>query len=266
MATIDGLKGEIDKINSKVSQAVRIRNKLLMSILEFCQTLEQNPVDEAARRGLITNISREEHFLDIIKKGSKETVSILKRSLSEIKKVKEKSEAKDLLIEIILNLIDAMRFTSKKIHLIEQRVWLGRKLETRRYVLFGGKIYSKRRLMWFINSLEEEKDLDAELSLRLEGKLEKLLPNFHRLKRELKMAIPVGLIGGAIAGGTVWGYTVERSGSFAPDDMAKLLIAAASICFGAICFMQEISNQEKKIASEEKEIIKVRKEEMKKRR
>ena len=266
MAEIDELKIEIDKINSKVAQAFRIRGKILNRILESCQTLEQNPIDDTAKRILVTSLSREAHFLDIIKKGGKETVSILKRSLSEIKKIKGESDAKKELIEIILTLIDVMSFTSRKVRLIELRVWLGSKLENKEHILFGGKIYSKRRLRCFINSLEEETNLDAELSLRLQGELEKLLPNFQRLKRELKTAMPVGLIGGVVAGGAVLGVTKEISGSFAPDDMAKLLIAAASICFGAICFMQEISNQEKKIALEEKEMIRARKEEMKKRR
>jgi len=248
------LRQEVDKINAKVQQALSIRQRLIERISGSCKILIEQPMNEKAQRSLTLNLGHEKRFLDIIRIGSKNGLVILKETRRVLKQLEIEHQTKEDIREVILNLIDIMRFTRKKIGLIEARAALGKTLGLKRFFIFG-QVYPRRRLEKFVENLEKEIDLDAELALRLEGKLLKLLPHFQRLKRDLRLAIPAGILGGAVAGTPVYGYTVYSSGSWSPDETAKLLITAASICFGVICLIQGICTQERRIAQEEKEVI-----------
>ena len=116
------LEKDIVFIQKKISQAVRIRGKILERISRACTALQTDPSNEAARRSLIINLERERKFLDIVREGSKGGVEILNATLSELKKIEAEPNVKSQMAQLIQFLIDAMEYTKGKIKVIEKRM------------------------------------------------------------------------------------------------------------------------------------------------
>ena len=160
------LAEQLQQVRDKTDQALRIRKKLIGRISQACTILEKEPYNRRAQQVLINNLDREKRFLDIMRRGHKKGISILKKIRRKIGRIKNPRyiPIKDETIDMISNLIDSMRFVHKKVKVIEIRVKKGEILAKR----LAEKRTSTKQLRKFIDTLEEERELDQELAARLE--------------------------------------------------------------------------------------------------
>lgn len=188
------LKEDITQVEYKIYQAARIRGKILDRINQACEALTRNPSDKAARKTLVINLERERRFLDIIRNGIKNGISILEVTLKVLRDGKKRQEEQikngrdpqlqkkyfEVITEMqtIQFLIDAMQFAKWKIKTIEKRIKKGEKLEERDY--------AGQHLKEFLQTLEDEKKIDMELALVLEGKSKQVRSKLNILKYMVK--------------------------------------------------------------------------------
>ena len=123
------LQKDITQVEYKIYQATRISGKILDRINQACEALTKNPSDKAARKTLVISLERERKFLDIIRNGIKNGISILEITLKELKKAGMDPTAKAEMLQTVQFLIDTMQFAKGKIKVIEKRIKNGEKLE-----------------------------------------------------------------------------------------------------------------------------------------
>ena len=179
IAEYEAIRAEYEPLIRKLEQARKIKKDLANVNREVCKRLLRYHGDEVARKSLVINLGHEEHFVEMIRSGSDKAVSILKKTLGKLDSIESDSPLKHTTREIILNLIDAMRFAHTKLKVIRKKIRQGRKLEK--------KGYPAQHLREFMQTLEEEEELDAELVQRLKGEMERIKPGILMLAREFKI-------------------------------------------------------------------------------
>lgn len=182
---------DINKTNKKVNQALSIRKRILERIINACETLKVNPNDKKARDFLVNNLDREKKFLEIIRRGSKEGVKSLELTLKYLKDTEAQEGVKAATEAIILNLIDSMQFSQRKIKVIEKRIKLGERLEYRDY--------DNMHINKFLETLQEEEELDKEIAARLKGELNRIVPPFKALVEKLMVGGSAGVLAGMLS-------------------------------------------------------------------
>jgi len=189
MSEINKLKSineQVNEIQFNLNRVLRFREEIFSKISQASELLKQNPNNKKARRSLVSCLNREAKFLDIIRRGSNEGISVLKDTSKELKGAEVKPADKEMLSNVILNLIDAMRFAKRKIKVIEKRVLQGERLEAKDY---ANKYFNK-----FLETLKEEEELDEEIAQRLRGVLNRIVPPL----RALALNSGLGALGGVL--------------------------------------------------------------------
>ena len=159
----------------------------------------------------------------------KNEISILEATLKELRDEKKRQEKQikngrdpklqkkyfEVVTEMqtIQFLIDAMQFAKGKIKIIEKRIKKGEILEERDY--------AGQHLAEFLQTLDDEKKIDNELALVLEGKSKQVRSKLNILKYMIKdkYIVAAGL-GTAAFGGGLLAY-----GSSSPSDSIPALAA-----------------------------------------
>ena len=122
---LETLSKELQVIKRKTDVAVKWRRRILERISEVIEILRQNPGDKDTRKRLVKALDRERQFLDMVRNGTKNTISILEVTLKELKKAQIDSQIKNQLLQTVQYLIDAMQFAKGKIKVIEKRIKKG---------------------------------------------------------------------------------------------------------------------------------------------
>ncbi len=200
-AELTALGESVYKVNVKILQALRIRSKILQRIRDSCEILKADPLDRNARDSLVTNLERERKFLGIIRRGSKEGIKALEKALKSLKRTQAPEDVKATTEALILNLIDSMRFSERKIKAIEKRVKQGERLEY--------KDYTNKHITKFLDTLKEEEELDTEITARLKGELNRIVPPFKALAEKLGISAVAGGMAGMGFG--VMGSWIENA-------------------------------------------------------
>ena len=202
MSEIDKLKSinqQVIKIQAKLYQALGLRQKIFKKIAQASELLKQNPNNAKARSSLVICLGREAKFLDIVRRGSKEGISILKDTSKQLKGVEGEPSDKEILSNVILNLIDAMRFAKRKTKVIEKRALQGEKLESRDY--------ANKYIDRFLDTLKEEEELDEEIAQRLSGVLKRIVPPLRALALKSGLGTigsALGAFGGVVPASLMW--------------------------------------------------------------
>ena len=193
------LQKDITQVEFKIYQATRIRGKILDRINQACEALTKNPSDKAARKTLVISLERERKFLDIIRNGIKNGISILEITLKELKKAGMDPTAKAEMLQTVQFLIDTMQFAKGKIKVIEKRIKNGEKLEE--------KDYAGQHLNEFLQTLKDEEKIDMELALVLEGKSKQVRSKLNILGYMVKDPYirVAGLASAAVTTGAAFG-------------------------------------------------------------
>ncbi|MBR9675579.1 hypothetical protein GOV05_01070 [Candidatus Woesearchaeota archaeon] len=129
---------EVKQIDKKIIQATRIRAKLLSNLGSLLEQYKNNPGNEDLKAQILKTLGREEHFLEIIRKGSSEASWYLKKYGKHVRKTEyqagfkmdenEFNHIKHELLVTLDNLEDVMRFTKRKIGIVEDRIKKGEEI------------------------------------------------------------------------------------------------------------------------------------------
>ena len=254
---LKALAKEIQVIQKKTAIAIEWRRRITKRVSEVLTILKQNPADEKVRQGLVDCLKRERQFVDMVRKGTKSTISILEITLKELRDEKKQQEKKlkkgkdeklqkeyvEVITELqtIQFLIDAMQFAKEKIKVIEKRIKKGERLEE--------SDYAGKHLNEFLQTLEDEKKIDMELALVLVGKLKKVRGNFNILKYMIKdpgIYIP-GLASAAALTGIYYGGTSQINSYYsalgAPPLPDSIPTIAATIIGASVFIMLMLASQ-----------------------
>jgi len=208
---LETLRADIKKILNRVKEFQAFREKMLERIYTSCGELKNGPTDRKARNNLLISLRGERRFLKLIREGAKEVISILKVTLREIRGSKLEQKIKAELLQIIQYIIDAMQFAKGKIKVIEKRIRKGERLES--------KDYAGEHIDVFLETLEEEKEIDKELGLILEGKSKKIIGRLDILKyMSRKDILATGLGFAAFEAGVAYGGSMHFTGSGVPSE------------------------------------------------
>jgi len=213
---------DIRQINNKTNQAIRIRGKILQRINQACQVLKQNPSDERSRRSLVINLERERGFLDIVRKGIKNGIKVLKATLRISKRYLD-GDVKNEMLQMLQLLLDTMEFAKGKVKAIEKRIKKGEKLEK--------KDYAGQHLNEFMETLREEEAIDREIDLRLRGESNFMETRIEKLQKKLGIrftgqSVSFGTLSGGVVGG-VGGIVVATGGTVSIPVLIVAIIGVA---------------------------------------
>ena len=218
----------------KVQQALRIRSKIIermdLIISELKSNLQKEKfpdfpgmglvsVNKRLNQSLVMALEKEEKFIEIVKRGSKLALATLKKTLKLIEKSDLPSEEKIRIEEIILNLIESMRFIKINMRHIGDRVKYGKKMAEKNYGEENGNIFYSRVLVQsFVDTFDEERQLDERLAKKLRGELRKVYTPLNRFLQICKQ----GLYGEIAAAAAVvamntYLYSQERIASILLD-------------------------------------------------
>ncbi len=231
---------QLQEIKRKTEVAMEWRRRILIRISQAVSALKQDPSNKESREGIVTALEREEQFLEMVRKGTKEGIKILNRTRNVLKKAKMNELEKAQMLQLLQFLIDAMKFAKSKIKTLEKRIEKGEMLER---VDYAGKY-----LDGFLQTLDEESSIDEELALILEGKSEKVRSKLNILKYMLRKDILAKGAGTAVIDtGVALGGSMYYTGSAVPPEdaipliVATIIGAAAAIMlnFSASTFMAE---------------------------
>lgn len=226
---------QLQEIKRKTEVAMWLRRRILIRVSQAVSSLKQNPGSKEAREGIVKALEREEQFLDMVRKGTKESIKILSLTKNKLKKAKMNELEKAQMLQLLQFLIDAMEFAKSKIKTLEKRIEKGEMLER---VDYAGKYLDE-----FLQTLDEESSIDKELALILEGKSEKVRSKFNILKYMLRKDILAkGAGAAAIETGVALGGSIYFTGSAVPpQDTIPLIVA--TIIGAAAAIMLNFSAQ-----------------------
>lgn len=173
---------ELIEIANKTQQAIRIRAKLIDRLSKVCELISDRlknkkpgseliNIDRSMVNFLGATLDREEEFIDVVRKGSKRALKLLKRMPGLIEETNIEPNQKKLIIEVVLNFQESMRFAKNILKDLEYRIKLGRRMLNNR---FGTESYRIEDARDFIDSFGREKELDERLSKKLKGELNKV--------------------------------------------------------------------------------------------
>lgn len=218
------LKVDIEKIQNRVKDFQAFREKLLERIRTSCGELKNNPTNKKARRTLIISLHGERRFLKLVREGAKEVISILEATLRELRKAKINPKIKAEMLQTIQFLIDTMQFAKGKVKVIERRIKKGEKLEE--------KDYAGEHLTEFLQTLNEEEEIDRELGLVLQGKSKKVRSEWRTIAKYMVKDEWIRAAGsGTAAAGSAAGYfgSLSITGSGRPPEDTILVIVGTII-------------------------------------
>lgn len=250
---LKALAEEIVAIKGRVAIALNRRKEIFSRILSSCEKLKADPLNKAERRRLSWYLNVEVRFLDEVRKGIKDSISILEITLKELgneQKMQEKrikggrnAELQKEYFEAITAmqtiqfLVDTMQFAKEKIKVIEKRIEKGEKLEE--------SDYTGRHFKEFLQTLDDEARIDNELALILEGKSKKVRSNLNILRYMLKdkYVVAAGLTTAAAVGGAGYlgqSYYAGMGVSPLPDSIPSF---AALIIGSSLAMMLALAGQ-----------------------
>lgn len=236
------LKGEIEHITRRIGVAKEWRTRITKRIPEIIEVLRRYPNNRTARERLVNRLERERQFVDMVRNGTKDGISILRATLKKLKKVETSkkyhvgmfrrakispeteqellrlTQEKNMILQDLQFVIDAMRFAQGKIKVIENRIKLGEALES--------KGYAGEHLDEFLQTRVEEENINRELALVLQGKSEKVKGELSSLWYKFKAQRNSGLITAGTMGGIVSYVHLAESGASMPDEFIMGLFTA----------------------------------------
>ena len=217
-------------------------------------------------------LKRERRFLDIIRNGIKNGISILEITLKELRDEKKRQEEQikngrdpqlqkkyfEVITEMqtIQFLIDAMQFAKWKIKTIEKRIKKGEKLEK--------SDYAGQHLKEFLQTLEDEKKIDMELALVLEGKSKEVKKIWNYVTKD-RGAWGSGVISAPITAGLSYAgtpYFHNVLGVSSPADSVEGLVAtiigvSIAIVAGLAYSTRHFEESRRNLGGEVGDIIKI---------
>lgn len=151
----------------------------------------------------------------MITNGTKNAISILEVTLKEVKVTDVNPKEKEVMLQSIQYIIDAMQFAKGKIKVIKNRIKIGERLES--------KEYANEHLDKFLQTIKEERVIDSELGLILEGNSDKVRSKLNILKYMYK---DKQILGTGLATANTFGFFGAYQAGAAgmqTDDAVKLI-------------------------------------------